>query len=84
MHEEEGGCDAIGSRPHDGRNVLQEEMGKWMNATDDVTGADLDTELVRKARRDEMAFFKNMNAYTRCPRSQVAAAGGQYHCSAPD
>ena len=77
VHEKEGGCDTIGPRPQDGRNVLEEEMEKWMNATDDVTGAELKPGLVRKARSEEMAFFKEMNAYTRCPRSRVTAEGGK-------
>ena len=79
VHEKEGGCDTIGPRPQDGRNVLEEEMEKWMNATDDATGAELKPGLVRKARREEMAFFKEMNAYTRCPRSRVTAERGQTH-----
>ncbi len=40
-------------------------MERWMSATDDVTEADL----------EDMTFFKKMDAYTRCPRGQVADVG---------
>ena len=73
VHEEEGGCDHIGTRPQDGRALFKEEM----TAYDDVTGADLDPKLVKKARQDEMASFRKMNAYTRCPRSKDSEEGGK-------
>ena len=43
-------------RAQDGRDVLKEEMDKWMSATDDVTGSDLEPGLVGNARREEMFF----------------------------
>ena len=33
--------------------------------------------MVKKARRDDMDFFKSMNAYTRCPRQCVKDGGGK-------
>ncbi len=42
-----------------------------------MTGAALDPEGVRAARRDEIACFKKMNAYTRCPRSAAEEEGGK-------
>lgn len=47
-----------------------------MKAYDDVSGAHLDPKLVKKARQDGRAFCRNMNAYTRCPRSRVSEGGG--------
>ena len=46
-------------------------------AWDDVTGAALDPEGVRAARREDMAFLKRMKAYTRCPWSAVEEEGGK-------
>ena len=54
VHEEDGGCDQIGTKPQDGRALLKEEM----EAYDDVTVANLDPMLVKKARLEEMAFFR--------------------------
>ena len=54
VHEEGCGCDHVGARPQDGRALLKEEM----KAYDDVTGANLDPKLVKKARQEEIAFFR--------------------------
>ena len=48
-----------------------------MRAYDDVTGANLDPKWVKKARQEEMVFFREMNAYTRCPRSKVEECIGK-------
>ena len=62
VHEEDGGHDQVGPRPQDGRRIMEEERQTWVGETmggtawDDVTGAVLDPEGVRAARREEMAF----------------------------
>ena len=83
IHEEDGGHDRSGDRPQDGRDMLKQgmsvlhETGGQRTAWDDVTGAALDVEGVKKARETEMKFFKDMNAYTRCPRECVEKEGGK-------
>lgn len=58
-------------------------MNKWTEeltggaAWDDVSGARLEPNEVREARREDMEFFREMKAYTRCPRSKIAEVGGQ-------
>ena len=61
VHDEDGGCDTFGRRiPQDGRLTLKQEMSKlafsdgqqW--AQDNVTGVELDPELVKQAREVEM------------------------------
>ena len=46
-------------------------------AWDDVTGMGLDISKVKKAREEEMHFFKNMGAYTRVDKSEVELNGGK-------
>ena len=48
VHEEDGGCDHIGTRPQDGRALLKEEM----RAYDDVTRANMGPKLVKEARQE--------------------------------
>ena len=77
VHEDDGGHDVGGSRPQDGRAILREEMQKWEEAWDDVTGAELEPQRVAQARQDEMEFFRKMNAYTRCPRARIEEEKGK-------
>ena len=77
VHEYDGGHDVGGSRPQDGRAILREEMDKWEEAWDDVTGAELEPQRVAQARQDEMEFFYKMNAYTRCSRACIVEEKGK-------
>ena len=63
LHDEDGGYDMFGRRTQDGRLTLKQELSKlafadgreW--AQDDVSGVELDPELVKQAREVEMTFF---------------------------
>ncbi len=44
---------------------------------DDVTGNELDPELVREARAEEMKEFKKHNVYVKVPLSECWAATGK-------
>jgi len=83
VHEDEGGNDLIGPRPQDGREILRKEVNKWAEelvggtAWDDVSGAQLEPGKVREARAEGMQFFRELNAYTKCPRSKIAEVGGK-------
>ena len=46
-------------------------------ASDDVSGADLDPELVKAGRAVEMGFFKNMVVYDRVPRAEQKETHGK-------
>ena len=56
----------FGRRPQDGRETLKATLAKlgYLNgvpyARDDVSGEELNPELVKKARDVEMTFFKKM------------------------
>ena len=69
-HEEDGGMDAVGPRPQDGRDMLREEMMVVMTkngevqAWDEVSGKPLDPQLVAEARKVEMQYFESMGVYT--------------------
>ena len=41
VHEDDGGYDVGGSRPQDGRAILQEETDQLEHSWDDATGADI-------------------------------------------
>ena len=43
--------------------ALHEDHCQGMVAFDDVTGQELDPALMMKARRDEMAYFRDMRVY---------------------
>ena len=83
VHEGDGGYDLIGPKPQDGRDMLERELmvlrqnGGEQSAWDDVTGAELDPDLVKAARAEEMAYFKAMNAFERVPRSKIEEVGGK-------
>ena len=82
VHEEDGGRDFAGGRPRMGVHLLREELQSIgvregvCYAWDDVSGAPLDWEKVKAARREEMKFFEQMGAYTRCWENEVSEKGG--------
>ena len=59
-HDDDGGNEQFGYRPQDGRQISKEHLDGLQvcegvaSAWDDVTGEDLNPELVRKARETEM------------------------------
>ena len=83
VHDEDGGMDMFGRRPQNGVANLKHELAKlafangseW--AQDDVSGVELDPELVKKAREVEMTFFRKMEVYTRVPRAMQRMKGGK-------
>ena len=83
VHDDDGGMDMFGRRPQNGVNTLKNELAKlafshgneW--AQDDVSGVELDPELVKGARKVEMTFFKSMKVYTRVPRAMQRMQGGK-------
>ena len=83
LHDEDGGHDMFGRRTQDGRATLKQELAKlafadgreW--AQDDVSGVELDPELVKQAREVEMSFFRRMKVYTRVPRAMQIMKGGK-------
>ena len=46
-------------------------------AVDDISGAQLDPESVKKARGVEMGFFKDMQVYEKVPRAEQKETGGK-------
>lgn len=52
-------------------------MEKWEEAWDDVTGAELEPQRVAQARQAEIEFFREMSAYTRCPRARIEEERGK-------
>lgn len=84
VHEEDdGGCDLHGSRPQQGIEILRGELDALIfkdgisTAKDDVTGADLVPKLVRKARAEEMTYFKKMIVYEIVPEDDQVRTGGK-------
>ena len=77
VHGEDAGYDMFGRRTQDGRIILKQELSKlafangreW--AQDDVSGVELDPELVKQAREVKMTFFRKMQVYTRVPPSDA-------------
>ena len=73
----------FGRRTQDGRLTPKQELSKlafadgreW--AQDDVSGVDLDPELVKHAREVEMTFFRKMQVYTRVHRGMQKMNGGK-------
>ena len=47
------------------------ENNENMVAWDDITGAELNVEDIKKARRDEITYFKRRKVYTKIPRSAL-------------
>ena len=62
LHDEDGGCNMFGRRTQDGRATLKHDLAKlafadgaeW--AQDDVSGVELDHELVKQAREVEISW----------------------------
>ncbi len=86
VHEEEGGQDALGSRPQDGRRLMREGLdmlsrtGGCMTAWDEITGTELGIEGVRKARKMSIRLLKDSNVYTRFKRECMQKEGGKGNC----
>ena len=53
------------------------EQATWDIAWDDVNGVDLDPELVKKARREEVEFYKTMGVYEKVPLSECFEVTGR-------
>ena len=83
MHEADGGSDTVGPRPQRGIEILQHELDmiSWKNgiayARDDVTGVELNPDLVRDARREEMDYFRRLGVYKVVPREHQRRTGGK-------
>ena len=65
----------FGRRIQDGRATLKHELAKLAfadgteSAQDDVSGVELDPELLKQAREVEMTFLWKMQVYTRVRRA---------------
>ena len=63
--------------------MLKQELAKLAfadsteYAQDDVSGVELDPELVKQAREGDMTFFRKMQVYTRGPRAMQTMKGGK-------
>ena len=83
VHEANGGNDKFGSRPQRGIEILKGELDSLIIkdgiavAKDDVTGAELVPDLVKKARAEEMSYFKKLKVYDVVPRSHQRTTGGK-------
>ena len=77
MHEPEGGADMHGGRIQNGIKELQKHMsslyesGGMPEAWDDVNNVFLDPEQVKKARAEEMDFFRKLGVYKRVPGTRI-------------
>ena len=49
----------------------EEDDEKWEIAWDDMSGVELDPEDVKRARKEEITYFKERRVYTKMPRSKV-------------
>ena len=82
MHELEGGEDRVGSQRL-GIAELQRHMDSLYSrhgvpeAWDDMNDVFLDASAVRRARAEEMEFFKKLGVYKRVPRSRFAELNGK-------
>ena len=69
LEVEDGGCDAVGPRPQDGRKILEDEFLALnmacgvATAWDDITGSELDAEKVAAARAEEIDYIHKMKLY---------------------
>ena len=81
VHENDGGADLYGKRPQNGTELIENSLqtlantGGYATSWDDVSGAELDPDLVKAARKTEIAYFRKMNAYTRVKRSEALKSG---------
>ena len=56
----------------------EEEIEKLtMKAQDDLTGEELDPEEVKKARKEEITYFRNMNVYKKVPLEECLRETGK-------
>ena len=59
-------------------NIPEEEStNEILEALDDVSGEDLDPATVLAARREEIAYYKEMKAFTKVPISQCISRTGR-------
>lgn len=83
VHEEDGGCDRFGLKPQVGIELLRSELDALVFrdgiffVKDDVTGAELVPELVRKARAEEVTYVKKMQVYEVVLESDQVRTGGK-------
>ena len=57
--------------------ALHENDHDYMRAFDDVTGQELDPQLMMKARRDEIQYFRDMGVYEKVDVSECWNATGK-------
>ena len=70
--------EAEGKIPAGSANIPEEEStNEILEAWDDASGEDLDPATVLAARREEIAYYKEMKAFTKVPISQCVARTGR-------
>ena len=70
--------EAKGETPARGADIPEEEStNEILEAWDDASGEDLDPATVLAARREEIAYYKAMEAFTKVPISQCIAKTGR-------
>ena len=70
--------DSESEMPARGANIPEEEVtNEILEAWDDASGEDLDPDTVLAARREEIAHYKAMGAFTKVPISQCIARTGR-------
>ena len=70
--------EAEGEIPAGSANIPEEEStNEILEAWDDASGEDLDPDTVLAARREEIAYYKAMGAFTKVPISQCVARTGR-------
>ena len=70
--------EAEGKIPAGSANIPEEEStNEILEAWDDASGEDLDPAIVLAARREEIAYYKEMKAFTKVPISQCVARTGR-------
>ena len=70
--------EAEGEIPAIGADIPEEELtNEILEAWDDASGEDLDPATVMTARREEIAYYKAMGAFTKVPISQCIARTGR-------
>ena len=73
----------LGENPQNGQSLLRGMLAKLSSkegidwATDDVSGVELNPEMVKEARRTEIKFFDDMHVYDRAPRDHQKQTGGK-------
>ena len=70
--------EAEGNIPAGSADIPEEEStNEILEAWDDASGEDLDPATVLAARREEIAYYKEMKAFTKVPISQCVARTGR-------